>query len=60
MNHIRAGRPQRPKIKALLNIGIKYFDPAAHSCVLGAVGNAVNDIKGILKTWESDFLVCRS
>lgn len=37
MNRIHAGRPQRPKVKALLNIGIKYFDSATHSCVLGTV-----------------------
>lgn len=36
---MHVGRPQRPRVKTLLNIGIKYFDFAASSHVLGAVGS---------------------
>ena len=53
MNCIHAARPLRPRIKALLNIGIKYFDSATHSCVLGAVGNTANNIEGILMSCTS-------
>ena len=48
MSHIHACRPQRPRVKALLNIGIKYSDSATYSC------NAANNIAGILKTRESN------